>query len=235
MVTQVSIQELPLAQPPETGIAPSSDPPAILGEERVVLRNISWETFDRLLEETGDRRNTRFYYLDGTLEIMSPLFIHEGSNRFIEALIGATAEVLEMNLRRSGSVTLRLKPKRAGAEPDSSFYIQSEPLIRHLNALDLKQDPPPDLVVEVDITSSSDRRFPIYARLGIPELWQYNGKDLQYYILQDGEYVPVQISPTFPIVFADILVSYLQRRLVIGEMQTIREFKAWLEAAQGGE
>ncbi len=225
MVTQVSIQELPTV--------PSSAPPFILGEERVVLRNISWETFDRLLEETGDRRNTRFYYLDGTLEIMSPLFIHEGSNRFIERLICAAAEVLDMNCRVAGSVTLRLQLKKAGAEPDSSYYIQNEPKIRHLNALDLKQDPPPDLVVEVGITSSSDPRFPIYARLGIPELWQYNGKDLQYYILQDGEYVPVQISPTFPIVFADILVSYLQRRLVIGEMQAIREFKAWLETADG--
>ena len=223
MITQVPTQEL--------SIAPVSAPPATFGEERVVLRNISWETFDRLLEEAGDKRNTRFYYLDGTLEIMSPLFIHEGSNRFIERLICAAAEVLEMNCRVSGSVTLRLQLKKAGAEPDSSYYIQNEPKIRHLNALDLKQDPPPDLVVEVDITSSSDRRFPIYARLGIPELWQYNGKDLQYYILQDDEYVPVQISPTFPIVFADVIASYLQRRLVIGEMQAIREFKAWLEAA----
>jgi Uma2 family endonuclease len=220
MVTQVPIQSSPI------------EPPRSLGEERVILKNISWETFDRLLTEAGDKRNTRFYYLDGTLEIMSPLFIHEGSNRFIEALIGAAAEVLEMNLRRAGSVTLRLKPKKAGAEPDSSFYIQSEPLIRHLNALDLQQDPPPDLVVEVDITSSSDRRFPIYARLGIPELWQYNGQDIQYYVLEDGKYVSIQISPTFPMIFADILLGYLQRRLVIGEMQAIREFKAWLATQQ---
>jgi Uma2 family endonuclease len=96
-----------------------------LSEERVILHNISWETFDRLLEETGEHRNTRFHYLDGTLEIMSPLFVHEGSNRFIERLIGAAAEVLNLNLRRAGSVTLRQKPKRAGAEPDSSFYTKS--------------------------------------------------------------------------------------------------------------
>jgi Uma2 family endonuclease len=220
VVTQVPIQSSPI------------DSPTILAEERVILRNISWETFDRLLAEAGDKRNTRFYYLDGTLEIMSPLFIHEGSNRFIERLICAAAEVLAMNCRVAGSVTLRIQPKKAGAEPDSSYYIQNEPLIRHLNTLDLKQDSPPDLVVEVDITSSSDRRFPIYARLGIPELWQYDGQTIQYHILEDGEYMPVQISPTFPIIFADILVSYLQRRLTIGEMQAIREFKTWLEATQ---
>jgi Uma2 family endonuclease len=215
MVTQIPIPPLQIEFP--------------LGEERVVLHNISWETFDRLLEEAGSNRNTRFHYLDGTLEIMSPLFVHEGSNRFIAALIGAAAEVLDLNLRRAGSVTLRQKPKRAGAEPDSSFYIQSEPLVRHLNQLDLKKDPPPDLVVEVDITSSSDRRFPIYARLGIPELWQFNGKTIQYYLLQDDEYVPVQVSPTFPTLPADVILKYLKERLNVGESQAIREFKAELQ------
>jgi Uma2 family endonuclease len=215
MVTQIPI-------PPSQAEFP-------LGEERVVLHNISWETFERLLEEAGSNRNTRFHYLDGTLEIMSPLFVHEGSNRFIAALIGAAAEVLDLNLRRAGSVTLRQKPKRAGAEPDSSFYIQSEPLVRHLTELDLKKDPPPDLVVEVDITSSSDRRFPIYARLGIPELWQFDGKTIQYYLLQDDEYVPVQISPTFPTLPADMILKYLKERLNVGESQAIREFKAELQ------
>jgi Uma2 family endonuclease len=215
MVTQIPIPPLQIEFP--------------LGEERVVLHNISWETFERLLEEAGSNRNTRFHYLDGTLEIMSPLFVHEGSNRFIAALIGAAAEVLDLNLRRAGSVTLRQKPKRAGAEPDSSFYIQSEPLVRHLNQLDLKKDPPPDLVVEVDITSSSDRRFPIYARLGIPELWQFNGKTIQYYLLQDDEYVPVQVSPTFPTLPADVILKYLKERLNVGESQAIREFKAELQ------
>ena len=200
----------------------------IIGEERVVLHNISWETFDRLIVESGDHRNTRFYYLDGTLEMMSPLFVHEGSNRFIERLICAATEVLEMNLRRAGSVTLRVRSKQAGAEPDSSFYIQSEALVRHLTELDLSVDPPPDLVVEVDITSSSDRRLPIYARLGIPELWQYDGQTVQYYLLKDDEYEAVQISPTFPDLPAPVIDLYLKRRLSIGESQAIREFKAWI-------
>lgn len=199
-----------------------------LGEERVVLHNISWETFDRLLEESGDHRNTRFYYLDGMLEIMSPLFVHEGSNRFIERLICAATEVLEMNCRLAGSVTLREKTKKAGAEPDSSFYIQNESLVRHLIELDLSVDPPPDLIVEVDITSSSDRRMPIYARLGIPELWQYDGLTVQYYLLKDDEYEAVQISPTFPNLPAPVIDMYLKRRLSIGESQAIREFKDWI-------
>ncbi len=216
MVTQVPIQPTPIVTPP------------VFAEERVVLHNISWETFDRLLTETGDHRNTRFYYLDGTLEIMSPLFVHEGSNRFFDRLIGAATDELNLDCRFAGSVTLRQQPKRAGAEPDSSYYIQNEGRVRHLTELDLKKDPPPDLVVEVDITSSSDRRMPIYARLGIPEFWQYNGQSLQYYVLQDDQYVAVSSSPTFPTLPADMIVEYLQKRLEIGETQAIREFRDWL-------
>jgi Uma2 family endonuclease len=218
VVTQIPIQSA----------APLFPTPA---EERVVLHNISWETFERLLQEAGDHRNTRFYYLDSTLEIMSPLFIHEASNRFIEALIGGAAEVLELNLRRAGSVTLRQQPKQAGAEPDSSFYIQSEPLVRHLNELDLRRDPPPDLVVEVDITNPSEGRFPIYARLGIPELWQFDGQTIQYYELRDGEYVATQISPAFPMLPADVILQSLQKRLNIGETQAVLEFKTWIQQA----
>jgi Uma2 family endonuclease len=216
VVTQIPIQSA----------APLGPTPA---EERVVLHNISWETFERLLQEAGDHRNTRFYYLDSTLEIMSPLFIHEASNRFIERLICAATDTLGMNCRVAGSVTLRCQPKNSGAEPDSSYYIQNEPLVRHLNELDLRQDPPPDLVVEVDITSPSDRRFSIYARLGIPELWQFDGQTIQYYELRDGEYVATQISPAFPMLSADVILQSLQKRLNIGETQAIREFKSWLQ------
>lgn len=150
------------------------------------------------------------------------------SNRFIEALVCAAAEGLEWNLRRAGSVTLRLRAKQAGAEPDSSFYIQKETLVDHLIELALDVDPLPNLVVEVDITSSSDRRMPIYARLGIPELWQYDGLTVQYYLLKDDEYEAVQISLTFPILPAPVIDMYLQRRLSIGESQAIREFKDWI-------
>jgi Uma2 family endonuclease len=217
MVTQIPIPSVPVG------------PTTVLAEARVVLHNISWETFERLLQEAGDHRNARFYYLDGTLEIMSPLFSHEGSNRFIERLIGTVAELMGVNLRRAGSATLQLKPQQVSAEPDSAYYIQNEPRVRHLNELDLQKDPPPDLGVEVDITSPSDRRFPIYARLGIPELWQFDGETIQYYELRNGEYVPTQISLALPMLPADVILQSLQKRLNIGETQAIREFKTWLQ------
>jgi Uma2 family endonuclease len=211
---------------PETLTEPrESSSPA---EERIVLHNISWETFERLLAEAGDHRSTRFHYLDGMLELMSSLSRHEGSNRFIESLITAIAEELGMNLRKLGSLTMKRPDRQAGGEPDSCYYIQNEPLIRGREEIDLTIDPPPDLVLEVDITSPSKRRLPIYASLGVPELWRFDGKTLKFYQLNNGTYTLVDRNPIFPWLPAEIILEYLQKRLQLGEMQAIQVFKAWL-------
>jgi Uma2 family endonuclease len=201
---------------------------SVPAEERVVLNNISWETFERLLAEAGDHRSTRFHYLDGMLELMSPLARHEGSNRFIESLITAIAEELGMNLRKLGSLTMKRPDRQAGGEPDSCYYIQNEPLIRHQEEIDLTIDPPPDLVLEVDITSPSKRRLPIYASLGVPELWRFDGKTLKFCQLNNGTYASVDRSPTFPWLPTEIVLEYLQKRLQLGEIQATQAFKAWL-------
>ncbi|OLP17143.1 hypothetical protein BST81_17485 [Leptolyngbya sp. 'hensonii'] len=208
-------------------LVPASEIP-LFAEERVMLHNISWETFEQLLAEAGDCRNTRFHYLEGTLEIMAPLSRHEGSNRFIESLISAIVEELDIDMRKLGSLTLKRRDRRAGGEPDSCYYIQNEAIVRSIVEIDLRTAPPPDLVLEVDITSPSTRRLPIYANLGVPELWQYDGKTLQYYILQDQDYVPVDQSPTFPWLPPAIILEFLQKRLILGETKAIREFKAWV-------
>lgn len=199
-----------------------------IAEERVVLNHISWETFERLLEEAGDNRNTRFYYLDGMLEIMSPLSRHEGSNRFIDDLIRAISEELGFNIRKLGSLTMKRRDRQSGGEPDSCYYIQNELLVRDRVEIDLQTDPPPDLVLEVDITSPSDRRLPIYANLGVPELWKYDGKAFQYYILQDSDYVLVDRSPTFPWLSSEVMLEYLEKRFQMGETQAILQFKSWV-------
>jgi Uma2 family endonuclease len=117
------------------------------------LSNVSWQTFEQLLKELGDKRATRLAYNEGLLEIMSPLGPHENSNRFIESLIGAIADELNLNLKKFGSLTLKREKKLKGAEPDSCYYLQNEPLVRSKQEIDLDNDPPPDLVLEIDITS----------------------------------------------------------------------------------
>jgi Uma2 family endonuclease len=161
--------------------------------QRVILQNISWQTFETILAEMGDNRATRLAYDRGILEIMTPLIPHEHNKRLIEKLIDNLAEELNLNLKSTGSVTCKRQDLLRGVEPDSSFYIQNKPVMRQKQNLDLTQDPPPDLVIEVDYTSSSIDRMPIYLALGIPEVWRYNEGVMQIYQLRDNVYVECDI------------------------------------------
>jgi len=201
-----------------------------LAEYRVILHNVSWHTFESLLADLGDRRNTLFHYLNGKLEIMSPLSLHEGSNRFIDDLIRAFSDELEIDLRKLGSLLMKIPDLKLGAEPDSCYYIQNEPIIRNKEVIIVGEDPPPDLVLEVDITNPSDHRLPIYALLNVPEVWRYDGYSLEFLALEDGEYKPIEKSLAFPDLPAAIVVEYVQQRLTLGESATLREFRKWVRA-----
>jgi Uma2 family endonuclease len=201
-----------------------------IAEDRVILHNVTWQTFESLLTDVGDRRKTLFHYLNGTLEIMSPLSLHEGSNRFIEALLGVFTDELEIDMRRLGSLLMKIPSLKLGAEPDSCYYIQNEPIIRGKEVIIVGQDPPPDLVLEVDITNPSDRRLPIYALLNVPKVWRYDGYSLEFLALQGSEYQPIEKSLSFPDLPAEIIVEYVQKRLLLGESATLREFRKWVRA-----
>ena len=129
-------------------------------EQRVLLRNISWETYERLLDERGDSRVPRLAYDRGDLEIMSPSSEHESVAYFVALLVAVLAEEMRVNAYGVGSTTYRRGDIGQGFEPDSSFYIRNEERIRGKPRIDLSADPPPDLVIEVDITSPSLDKFP---------------------------------------------------------------------------
>jgi len=207
-----------------------------IAEQRVILSNVSWQTFEQLLKELGDKRATRLAYNEGLLEIMSPLGPHENSNRFIESLIGAIADELNLNFKRFGSLTLKREKKLKGAEPDSCYYLQNEPLVRIKQEIDLDNDPPPDLVLEIDITSGSLDKRPIYAAIGVPELWRYNGNKLEVFVLQPSsqDYQQVNQSPAFSWMPLDIIPRFICQSLVDGETATLRAFRAWVREQQNG-
>jgi Uma2 family endonuclease len=167
--------------------------------DRVVLHNISWEQYEKILEDLGDRSSARVAYDNGTLEIMTPLPEHEYFKETISIAVQDAAEELELDYESYGSTTWRKQIASAGVEPDNCFYFQNEALVRGRLDLDLRKgDPPPDLVLEIDMTSKSLDRFPIYARLGVPELWCYDDGVLNIYHLQAGKYVPAQNSLALP-------------------------------------
>jgi Uma2 family endonuclease len=201
---------------------------SISAEQRTVLRNISWQTFESLLKETGEDRSSRFAYDCGTLEIMTPLFEHENPKIQLDRFIIVLAEELEIEIKSAGSTTLKLKIENRGIEPDNCYYIQNEPAVRGRQELDLETDPPPDLAIEIDISSSSVNKFGIYSALGVPELWRYNGRVLKFYQLTEGQYVDCEFSIAFPIVSVTEMSRFIEQSKTTGEIALLKSFRAWV-------
>ena len=197
-------------------------------EQRTVLRNISWETFEALLKETGEDRGSRFAYDGGTLEIMTPLIGHENPKSNLGNFIIALAEELDIEIKSAGSTTLKRKIANRGIEPDNCYYIQNELAVRGKQELDLETDPPPDLAIEIDITSSSVNKLGIYSALGIPELWRYNGRVLKFYQLAEGQYVEREFSIAFPIVSVTEMSRFIEQSKTTGEIALLKSFRAWV-------
>ncbi|MBE9055804.1 Uma2 family endonuclease [Sphaerospermopsis sp. LEGE 08334] len=166
--------------------------------DRVVLYDISWQQFENILQNLGQSRAATIAYDSGTLEIMTPLPEHEHYKEVISDLVKDIADTLDLDYESYGSTTWKRETRLAGLESDNCFYLQNEAKVRGKLDLDLTQDPPPDLALEIDITSKSLNRFPIYARLGVPEIWCYDAGKLKIYLLENGEYIESETSLVFP-------------------------------------
>lgn len=199
-----------------------------LAETRTLLTNISWQTFKTMLAEMGSQRNNRLAYELGTVEIMTPLMPHENSNRLIEVFIGVMCQESGFEIKRTGSLTLTRDDLERGGEPDSSYYIQNESLVRDRENIDLAIDPPPDLVLEVEYSRSAIDKLTLYASIRIPELWRFNGSVLQVYTLTDGQYTEVESSPTFAPIPVKEIPRFLQQAKTKGENATTRDFRTWV-------
>ena len=197
-------------------------------EQRTVLHNISWQTFEALLQETGEDRGSRFAYDCGTLEIMTPLYEHENPKIQFDRFILVLAEELEIEIKSAGSTTLKRRIANRGIEPDNCYYIQNEPAVRGRQELDLETDPPPDLAIEIDISSSSVDKFGIYSALGVPELWTYNGRILKFYQLTEGRYIECEFSLAFPIVSVTEMSRFIEQSKTTGEIALLKSFRAWV-------
>ena len=202
-------------------------------EQRTVLHNISWETFEALLRDTGEDRGSRFAYDCGVLEIMTPLFEHENPKSNFGNFIIALAEELGIEVRSAGSTTLKRKISKRGIEPDTCYYIQNELAIRGKQTLDLENDPPPDLAIEIDITSSSVNKLGIYSALGVTELWRYDGQNLKFYQLIEGQYVECKFSIAFPLVSVSEISRFIEQSKSMGEIALLISFRAWVREKIG--
>ena len=202
---------------------------AIPGETRVLLENITWQTFKTMLAEMGSERANKISYRQGNIEVMTPLKLHESSNRLIEVFVGVLCEELGLEVNRVGSLTLTRDDLEYGAEPDSSYYIQNELLVREKENIDLAFDPPPDLVLEVEYSRPKIDKFKLYAAMGIPEFWRYNGTTLRVYILENGQYSETQTSPTFAVIPIKEIPRFIEESKKIGQIAVTRAFRTWVK------
>lgn len=197
--------------------------------QRVLLKNISWNEFEQILDELGSRASRLAYY-KGILEIMVPRAEHEDGKILISNLVEILLEELNIEFRNLGSTTFKRKDMGSGVEPDACFYIQHEALIRGKSKIDANVDPPPDLAIEIDITNASEIKKSSYEALGVPELWIYDGRSLQIYILQNQQYVATnqsQIFPNLPIV--EVIPQYVAQSKLQGRNTAIKAFRAWVQ------
>ncbi|MEM8614884.1 MAG: Uma2 family endonuclease [Cyanobacteria bacterium P01_H01_bin.105] len=194
-------------------------------EIRVLLEGVSWETYGRLLEETGTGRNQQFTYRDGCLEIMVPLEGHEEPTRLFDDFVAVFVDELGLELRKLGSLTMKKSQQRMGLEPDCCFYIKNEAFVRGIETLDFEIHPPPDLVVEVDNSSTSLSKFPIYVALNVPEIWRLQRGRLAIYHLdtEQSQYRETDQSLAFPQLPVRELPEFMARAKVIGQRAAVRE------------
>ena len=210
MVLTISPPEAPLSTPQFSSVVKQ-------GENRVALKGISWLVYQQILNDLPQSRTARLTYDRGILEITMPLETHEYSSELIGLFIRIFSLEMGLKLKSMRSTTINRPDLERGVEPDCAYYIQNQPKVAG-RIVDFMQDPPPDLVVEVDITHTDIDKNKLYASLGVPEFWRFNGDELRIYVLQKIEleiesayleYVECDRSPTFPLFQKEQLYNFL--------------------------
>ncbi len=199
------------------------NPPA----QRIVLSNISWQTYECLLTDYRNSSVPHFTYDRGLLEIMSPSTEHEEDNRTLAMVVEIVAEELSIDVRNVGSMTFKRQDLQRGFEPDTSFYIQNHDRVRGRRQIDLAVDPPPDLVIEIEVTNPSLPKFPLYAAMGVPEVWRSDEGRASINRLEGDLYVEVAESAALPPLTGEDLSRFLAQSRALRRTELMRSMRAW--------
>ena len=199
-------------------------------EQRVLLEGVSWEIFEGLVRASQDRGAPRFTYDRGQLEIMSPSAEHERLKETATLLINVAAEELRINVEAFGSTTFRRLDVGRGFEADSCFYIQGLARVKGKTEIDLHVDPPPDLVIEIDITTSSLDELSIFASLGVREVWRYQDARMRIFQLAQGALVEREESAALPGLTAESVTRFLNAGRALDRLTWLGQLRAWVRA-----
>jgi Uma2 family endonuclease len=193
------------------------------------FHDVSWGEYKALLAELGEAPSVRLSYDSGTLQVMTISKSHENIAVIISRLFVAFEDELGCAIQSYRSATLKKDESEKGTEPDDCFYIQNAAQVIGKD-LDIETDLPPDLAVEVDLTSPSLSKFPIYAALGVSEIWRYKGGRVQFFQLTGGKYHQINRSLAFPFLSPEILPQFIELGLAQGQTVARRAFAEWVRA-----
>ncbi|UFP93882.1 Uma2 family endonuclease [Gloeobacter morelensis] len=195
--------------------------------QRLVLEEVSWQQFEDILEELGDHRGSRLTYSEGTLEIRMPLPEHEKNKVILGDLVKVLLDELEIDYVSFGSTTFKRRDLAKGFEPDDCFYIRNFAAMVGRQRLDLRRDPPPELSIEVDVTSRT--QLDVYCAMGVPELWRLEAGQLRIDVLREGEYIEAEQSSTFPdLPLKENLSRFLAMAQSEGPRLALKTFRQWV-------
>jgi Uma2 family endonuclease len=194
----------------------------------VTFHDVSWEEYEEFLRDIGEARGLRVSYDDGKLQVMTISSEHESYAWFIGKLMATISLRLRIEIRFFGSATIKKKRKKKGNEPDACFYVQSASVIGNKVKLDFETDPPPDIALEIDIHHESRAKLPIYAALGVPEVWIFDGRKLTIYLLRGDQHVEGMQSRALPMLSDAVLTDFLTRMPKDGELKTLLAFEQWV-------
>ncbi|GBF80417.1 Uma2 family endonuclease [Aphanothece sacrum] len=196
--------------------------------QQLLLKDVSWRQFETILDELGENRTARISYSYGVLEIMVPLPEHEKDKEIIGEIVKLLLDALNIDFEALGSTTFKNEQMNQAVEPDTCFYIKNQEAVIGKNRLDLSIDPPPDLAIEIDITSRT--QLDNYRLLGVPELWRYCQDNLTINLLQDGEYIDALNSPNFPgIPIIELINETVKQSQIVGRSKAIKGLKRWVK------
>jgi Uma2 family endonuclease len=203
-----------------------------------VLSGVRWQTYESLLADVDNRR-FRLTYDRGNLEIMAPQFRHESYADALGVLVKALAAAAKVRVKSAWSTTFRREDLERGLEPDRCFYIRNLPAVLGKLEIDLADDPPPDLAIEIDIMSSCLDRLAIYAALGVPEVWRFDGEQFEVLLRRDATgFDRADASPTFPSLPNNEVAELLNAVVALDDATQERRVRAWVRKhapAQGSK
>jgi len=195
----------------------------------LILHEIDWEEYEELLDALGEANGLRISYDEGTLQIMTLSSRHEKYARLIDNLVSLFSIRMRIKVLCFGSATMKRQDKLRGAEPDSCFYVQNANLVGRKRDIDFSIDPPPDIVVEVDLGHDSLSKFQVYSALGVPEIWRYDGELLTIYHLDQEQYVTGSASQALPALSSEVLTEFLARSHNEDQYEVLLAFENWLQ------